>query len=162
MAAGEERSDILQSFLKQFYAGTPFIPKELMLSDEVEEREILEEWLGRKRGQRVYIRVPKKGTKEKLVELAQHNAQIILNQDRERLKKEEGRTIGAVKEIGKWLHMEPPERIEAYDISNISGFQSVGSMVVYEKRKAPSGRITGSSVSNRWKDLMTTPVWKKS
>src|SRR5699024_8318360 len=110
VAAGEERSDILQSFLKQFYAGTPFIPKELMLSDEVEEREILEEWLGRKRGQRVYIRVPKKGTKEKLVELAQHNAQIILNQDRERLKKEEGRTIGAVKEIGKWLHMEPPER----------------------------------------------------
>ena len=78
VAAGEERSDILQSFLKQFYAGTPFIPKELMLSDEVEEREILEEWLGRKRGQRVYIRVPKKGTKEKLVELAQHNAQIIL------------------------------------------------------------------------------------
>lgn len=135
VAAGEERSDILQSFLKQFYAGTPFIPKELMLSDEVEEREILEEWLGRKRGQRVYIRVPKKGTKEKLVELAQHNAQIILNQDRERLKKEEGRTIGAVKEIGKWLHMEPPERIEAYDISNISGFQSVGSMVVYEKGK---------------------------
>lgn len=135
VASGEERSDILQSFLKQFYAGTPFIPKELMLSDEVEEREILEEWLGRKRGQRVYIRVPKKGTKEKLVELAQHNAQIILNQDRERLKKEEGRTIGAVKEIGKWLHMEPPERIEAYDISNISGFQSVGSMVVYEKGK---------------------------
>ena len=135
VASGEERSDILQSFLKQFYAGTLFIPKELMLSDEVEEREILEEWLGRKRGQRVYIRVPKKGTKEKLVELAQHNAQIILNQDRERLKKEEGRTIGAVKEIGKWLHMEPPERIEAYDISNISGFQSVGSMVVYEKGK---------------------------
>ena len=135
VAAGEERADVLLSFLKQFYAGTPFIPKELMLSDEVEEQEVLEEWLSRKRGQRVHIRVPKKGTKEKLVELAQHNAQIILNQDRERLKKEEGRTIGAVKEIGKWLGMEPPERIEAYDISNISGFQAVGSMVVYERGK---------------------------
>ena len=91
--------------------------------------------MGRKRGQKVHIKVPKKGSKEKLVELAAHNAQIILNQDRERLKREEGRTIGAVKEIGRWLSMEPPERIEAYDISNISGFQSVGSMVVYEKGK---------------------------
>ena len=135
VAAGEERSGVLLSFLKQFYAGTPFIPRELMLSDEIEDHEVLEEWLGRKRGQKVHIKVPKKGSKEKLVELAAHNAQIILNQDRERLKREEGRTIGAVKEIGRWLSMEPPERIEAYDISNISGFQSVGSMVVYEKGK---------------------------
>ena len=135
VAAGEERSGVLLSFLKQFYAGTPFIPRELMLSDEIEDHEVLEEWLGRKRGQKVHIKVPKKGSKEKLVELAAHNAQIILNQDRERLKREEGRTIGAVEEIGRWLSMEPPERIEAYDISNISGFQSVGSMVVYEKGK---------------------------
>ena len=134
-ASGAEHSEVLQSFIKQFYAGTPFIPRELMLSEEVEDQQILEEWLSRKRGQRVHIRVPKKGTKEKLVELAAHNAQIILNQDRERLKREEGRTIGAVKEIGKWLSMELPERIEAYDISNISGFQAVGSMVVYEKGK---------------------------
>ena len=134
--AGEEgRGDVLQSFLKQFYAGTPFIPRELMLSDEVEEQEILEEWLTGKRGQKVHIRVPKKGTKEKLVELARRNAEIVLNQDRERLKREEGRTIGAIKEIGRWLGIEPPVRIEAYDISNISGFQSVGSMVVYEKGK---------------------------
>ena len=130
-----ERREVLQSFIKQFYSGTPFIPRELMISDEVEEQEILEEWLSEKRGQKVRIRVPKKGTKEKLVELAQRNAQIVLNQDRERLKREEGRTIGAVKEIGGWLGMEPPDRIEAYDISNISGFQSVGSMVVYEKGK---------------------------
>ena len=135
VAEGEERRDVLQSFIKQFYAGTPFIPRELMLSDEVEEQGILEEWLTAKRGQRVRIRVPKKGTKEKLVELAQRNAEIVLNQDRERLKREEGRTIGAVKEIGRWLGVEPPERIEAFDISNISGFQSVGSMVVYEKGK---------------------------
>ncbi len=135
VAEGEERRDVLSSFVKQFYAGTPFIPKELMLSEEIEDQEILEEWLTRKRGQRVHIRVPKKGTKEKLVELAQRNAEIVLGQDRERLKREEGRTIGAVKEIGKWLGIDPPERIEAYDISNISGFQSVGSMVVYEKGK---------------------------
>lgn len=101
VAEGEERRDVLQSFIKQFYAGTPFIPRELMLSDEVEEQGILEEWLTAKRGQRVHIRVPKKGTKEKLVELAQRNAEIVLNQDRERLKREEGRTIGAVKEIGR-------------------------------------------------------------
>jgi excinuclease ABC subunit C len=135
VAAGEAKTDVLQSFLKQFYAGTPFIPGELMLPEEVEEQAVLEEWLSRKRGQRVHIRVPKKGTKEKLVELAEHNARIVLDQDRERLKREEGRTIGAVKEIGRWLGMAPPERIEAYDISNISGFQSVGSMVVYEKGK---------------------------
>ena len=135
VAEGEAHRDVLQSFVKQFYAGTPLIPRELMLSEEVEEQEILEEWLSKKRGQRVHIRVPKKGTKEKLVELARRNAEIVLNQDRERLKREEGRTIGAVKEIGRWLGIDPPERIEAYDISHISGFQSVGSMVVYEKGK---------------------------
>ncbi|MBQ9061229.1 MAG: excinuclease ABC subunit UvrC [Eubacterium sp.] len=130
---GDDRGAVLQSFLKQYYAGTPFIPKELMLSDVVEEAQIIEEWLTAKRGKRVYVRTPQKGKKEKLVELAARNAQILLSQDRERLKREIGRTIGAVKEIGALLEIEPPERIEAYDISNISGFQSVGSMVVYEK-----------------------------
>ena len=135
VAAGETRQEVLLSFIKQFYAGTPFIPGELMLPEEVEDQAVLEEWLSRKRGQRVHIRIPRRGSKEKLMELAEHNAQIVLNQDRERLKREEGRTIGAVKELGRWLDMEAPERIEAYDISNISGFQSVGSMVVYEKGK---------------------------
>lgn len=130
---GDDRGAVLQSFLKQYYAGTPFIPKELMLSDVIEEAQVIEEWLTEKRGKRVYVRTPQKGKKEKLVELAGRNAQILLSQDRERLKREIGRTIGAVKEIGTWLQMEPPERIEAYDISNISGYQSVGSMVVYEK-----------------------------
>jgi len=132
-AGGESDGDVLQSFLKQYYSGTPFIPKELMLSNEIEESDIIEAWLTEKRGKRVYIRVPQKGTKEKLVDLAKRNADILLRQDRERIRRESGRTIGAVKEIGRWLGMEPPERIEAYDISNISGFQSVGSMVVYEK-----------------------------
>ncbi|MBR2189039.1 MAG: excinuclease ABC subunit UvrC, partial [Eubacterium sp.] len=132
-AAGEERGAVLQSFLKQYYAGTPFVPRELMLSDQIEEADVIEAWLTEKRGKRVYVRTPQKGTKEKLVELAGRNAEILLKQDRERIKREIGRTIGAVKEVGSWLEMEPPERIEAYDISNISGYQTVGSMVVYEK-----------------------------
>lgn len=135
VADEDTRGVILQSFIKQFYSGTPFIPRELMLSDEIEEQAVLEEWLTKKRGQRVHIRIPKKGQQEKLVELAQRNAGIILNQDREKLKKEEGRTIGAMKEIENLLSLKGLMRIEAYDISNVSGFQSVGSMIVYEKGK---------------------------
>ena len=135
IARGDTRGQILDSFIKQFYAGTPYLPKELMVQEELEDQEVLEEWLSRRRGQKVHIRVPKKGTKEKLVEMAQKNAEIILRQDRERLKREEGRTIGAMKEIQNWLGLSDLVRIEAFDISNISGFQSVGSMVVYEKGK---------------------------
>lgn len=131
----DRKAVILNNFIKQFYSGTPFIPRELMLEVEVEEKELLEQWLSGKRGQKVSIKVPKKGTKEKLVELARQNADIVLKQDRERIKREEGRTIGAAKEIAKLLGMERINRMEAYDISNISGFQSVGSMVVFEKGK---------------------------
>lgn len=135
IARGDTRGQIIDSFIKQFYAGTPYLPKELMVQEELEDQEVLEEWLSKRRGQKVHIRVPKKGTKEKLVEMAQKNAEIILRQDRERLKREEGRTIGAVKEIEGWLGLSDLVRIEAFDISNISGFQSVGSMIVYEKGK---------------------------
>ena len=130
---GESPSEILNSFIMQYYAGTPFIPGELMLQAEVEDREVLEEWLTSKRGQKVSIRVPKKGTKEKLVELAQENARLVLFRDRERIKREEGRTIGAVKEIAALLGLDEIVRMEAYDISNTNGFESVGSMVVYER-----------------------------
>lgn len=132
-AAGDSKSTVLQSFVKQYYMGTPFIPKELMLQEEIEETDILEEWLSKKRGKRVYIKVPKIGTKEKLVELAAENARMVLTQDKERLRREEGRTIGAVREIAHWLNLDTLNRIEAFDISNISGFESVGSMIVYEK-----------------------------
>lgn len=131
----DRKAVILNNFIKQFYSGTPFIPRELMLEVETEEKELLEQWLSGKRGQKVVLKVPKKGTKEKLVELARQNAEIVLKQDRERIKREEGRTIGAVKEIADLLGMERIHRMEAYDISNISGFQSVGSMVVFEKGK---------------------------
>lgn len=132
----DREQDILLSFVKQFYSGTPFIPKELLLQHEIEDVKVLEEWLTKKRGQRVHIRVPKKGTKEKLVELAAQNAHMVLDQDRERIKREEGRTVGAVREIARLLGMEEIRRMEAFDISNISGFESVGSMVVFEKGKA--------------------------
>ncbi len=128
-------AELLASFIKQFYAGTPFIPAELMLQQEVEEQELLEQWLTEKKEHRVHIRVPKKGEKEKLVELARKNAELVLNTDKERLKREEGRTIGAVKEIEKLLGLSGVVRMEAFDISNTSGFASVGSMVVYEKGK---------------------------
>lgn len=135
VARGDTKAQVLSSFLKQFYAGTPFIPAEIMMQTEIEDGEIIEDWLTSRRKQRVHIRVPKKGTKEKLVELAKENAWMVLSKDRERIKREEGRTIGAVKEIEDWLGLKDIVRMEAYDISNISGFESVGSMVVYEKGK---------------------------
>lgn len=133
VAKEDPRAQIVSSFLKQFYAGTPFIPKEIMIQEEIEDREVISQWLEKRKGRKVQIRIPKKGTKEKLVELAQRNAELVLNQDKERIKREEGRTIGASKEIAGMLGLPKMERIEAYDISNISGFQSVGSMIVYEK-----------------------------
>ncbi len=135
VARGDSRGQVLTSFLKQFYAGTPFIPHELILQEEVEDSQVIASWLSARRGQKVHIRVPKKGVKEKMVEMAAQNASLILSQDREKIKREEGRTIGAVKEVAGWLGLEGLVRMEAYDISNISGFQSVGSMVVYERGK---------------------------
>ena len=129
----ESDSEILNSFVLQYYAGTPFIPAELMLQDEVEDRKLLEEWLSAKRGQKVVLKVPQKGMKEKLVELARENAALVLSKDKERLKREEGRTIGAVKEIATLLGLDEIIRMEAFDISNTNGFESVGSMVVYER-----------------------------
>ena len=132
---GDGAGEILSSFVKQFYAGTPYIPAEIMLPEPVADAEVIEEWLSGKRGRKVHIRIPQKGMKEKLVELAEKNAALVLNTDRERLKREEGRTIGAVKELEKILGLTGIRRMEAYDISNTSGFASVGSMVVYERGK---------------------------
>ncbi len=135
IAEGDTRSQILEAFVKQFYAGTPFIPREIMLQEELAEEEVISQWLSAKRGQRVYLRVPKKGAKEKLVELAEKNAQLVLSQDKEKIKREEGRTIGALKEIAQLLGLPGISRVEAFDISNLNGFETVGSMVVYEKGK---------------------------
>lgn len=126
-------SGILTTFVKQFYAGTPYIPHEIVLQTAVGDEVLIREYLTKKRGQKVNLRVPQKGVKEKLIELAAKNAQLVLSQDKERIRREEGRTIGAFKEIAGWLHMEHLNRVEAFDISNINGFETVGSMIVYEK-----------------------------
>ena len=131
----DTKGQILATFIKQFYSGTPFLPREIMLPEEIPEQEFLADWLSKRRGGKVYIRIPQKGMKEKLVELARKNAELVLSQDREKIKREEGRTIGALKEIGKLLDMEDLQRVEAFDISNINGFETVGSMIVYEKGK---------------------------
>lgn len=132
---GEETPEILQSFVKQFYAGTPFIPREIMVEYEIQDSSLIEEWLGGKRGGRVSVLVPKKGQKERLMELAHKNAALVLTQDSEKIKREEERTAGAMKEICGWIGLSGVSRIESYDISNINGFQSVGSMVVFEDGK---------------------------
>lgn len=131
----ETKSDIIEAFLQQFYAGTPVIPKEIYVQEELERVDIISDWLSQKKGKKVYLRTPKRGAKEKLVELAEKNAKMVLDSDRERIKREEGRTIGAMKEIAALIGMDHIHRMEAYDISNTSGFASVGSMVVFEKGK---------------------------
>lgn len=131
----EKKSEILENFIKQFYAGTPYIPRELMVQEELKESNLLEEWLTQKRGHKVHITVHRKGQKKKLIDLAEKNAKLVLSTDKERLKREEGRTIGAVKEIEKLLGLSHLSRMEAFDISNTNGFNSVGSMIVYEKGK---------------------------
>lgn len=133
--ADVSNAEIIENYVKQFYAGTPFIPRELMLQYEIADKELIEKWLSDRRGSRVYLKVPKIGAKEKLVELAAQNAKHILEQNTERIRREEGRTIGAVKEIAALLQIDRIERMEAFDISNINGFENVGSMVVFEKGK---------------------------
>ncbi|MCD7865400.1 MAG: excinuclease ABC subunit UvrC [Clostridiales bacterium] len=135
IGAEDTPREVMSVFIRQYYAGTPFIPREIMLQMEIDDVEIMENWLSARRGQKSVIRVPKKGSREKLVALAAQNAQMVLTQDREKIRREEGRTIGAVKEISALLHLGYVRRMEAYDISNTNGFESVGSMVVYEKGK---------------------------
>ena len=131
----DKASTILESFIKQYYGSSPFTPKEIVLPVLVPDHNLIEEWLTNKRGTKVSIRIPQKGTKEKLIEMATTNAKTILNNDKDRLKREEGRTIGAVKELAVLLGLESIKRMEAFDISNTSGLESVGSMVVYEYGK---------------------------
>ena len=131
-------SAVLQNFVKQFYGGTPFVPRELLLQEKIPDQDMIEKWLSERRGSRVHLFVPERGTNKRLMELASQNASLILSQDKERLKREEGRTIGAVKEIAKLLDLPKLQRMEAFDISNISGFANVGSIVVFEGGK-PKG-----------------------
>ena len=132
LTGSESKAEILNSFVKQFYAGTPFVPHEIWVQEELEDAEVIASFLTARRGQKVRFVVPKMGEKERLVELAEKNAKMVLSQDKEKIKREELRTIGAMNQIGSWIGLSGNKRVEAYDISNISGFESVGSMIVYE------------------------------
>ncbi len=135
IAIAEERRQIVSGFIKEYYGGTPFIPAKIVIQDELEDGEVLANWLSERRGQKVYIEVPRRGQKEKMVELAEKNARMVLDQDLERIRRENERTIGAMAEIGELLDLPDLKRVEAFDISNISGMESVGSMVVFENGK---------------------------
>lgn len=132
LTGSESKAEILNSFVKQFYAGTPFVPHEIWVQEELEDAEVIASFLTARRGQKVRFVVPKMGEKERLVELAEKNAKMVLSQDKEKIKREELRTIGAMNQMGSWIGLSGIKRVEAYDISNISGFESVGSMIVYE------------------------------
>ncbi|MBR6404714.1 MAG: excinuclease ABC subunit UvrC [Lachnospiraceae bacterium] len=132
---GTARAEILENFVKQFYSGTPFIPGELLLQEEIGDQLAIGAWLSELRGRKVSVSVPKRGEKERMLELAEKNAQMVLDRDRDKIRREELRTRGAVREIESWLGLAELHRMEAYDISNISGFESVGSMVVFEDGK---------------------------
>lgn len=134
-ATEENDEEVVSEFLKQFYAGTPFIPKEIYIPTETSECGLLEEWLSDKRGGKVSIKSPSKGQKEKMLLLARQNAEMLIKRDAEKHKAEEARTKGATKELAELLGIEKAERIESYDISNTQGFNSVGSMIVYDGGK---------------------------
>ena len=134
-ALEETDEETISSFIKLYYAGTPFLPKEIFVPIQLEETELLEKWLGDKRGGKVSIKAPVKGQKEKMLELAHQNAEMLIRRDEEKHKSEEARTRGAVEELARLIGIEKAERIESYDISNTQGFNSVGSMVVYENGK---------------------------
>lgn len=132
----ESGSAIITAFIKQYYNGTPFIPNELLTEFAVEEPDLLEQWLSGRRGGRVHIIAPQKGEKHKMIELARENAKVVLSRDIEKMKREEARTIGACKELASLLGLPCADRLEAFDISNTSGFLTVASMVVFEKGRA--------------------------
>lgn len=129
-------SQIITAFIKQYYEGTPFVPNEMLTEFAVEEQELLEEWLGQRRGGRVHIITPQKGEKSKMIDLARENASVVLSRDLEKIKREEARTVGAANELAQMLGLPSADRLEAFDISNTSGYQSVASMVVFEKGRA--------------------------
>ncbi len=135
VAEGDSKKEIISQFMKQYYGGTPYIPNVVMLQEEIEDAEVIAEWLSSIKKRKVGIVTPKKGDKEKMVELAYKNAQNILIQDGEKIKREQERTIGAMAQLAGWLGLPVIRRAEAYDISNTNGIESVGSMVVFEDGK---------------------------
>ena len=135
VAEGDGKSEIISQFMKQYYGGTPYIPNVIMIQEEIDDSDIIADWLSKIKKRKVSVVTPKKGDKEKLVELAYKNARMVLIQDGEKIKREQQRTTGAMEEIAGWLNIPNIRRAEAYDISNTNGIESVGSMVVFEDGK---------------------------
>lgn len=159
----EEDAHILGAFIKQMYAGTPYIPRELWTECEPEDCEAILAWLTKKRGHKVFLKNPKRGEKERLLDLAKRNARMVLEQDAEKLKRERERTLGAMEEIEGLLGLSGLNRVESYDISNINGFETVGSMVVFEKGRAKKNdyrkfrirSVTGPDDYHSMEELLT-------
>lgn len=170
LAGDEKRSEIITDFIKQYYAGTPYIPPEIMLQENLIDEELIGRWLTERAGHNVKFLVPKRGQKEKLVELAEKNANMVLNQDREKILKEEARTTGAVKEIERLTGLHDIHRMEAFDISNISGAQPVGSMVVFtdgrprknDYRKFRIKTVTGPDDYSSMREVLTRRLTHES
>lgn len=156
-------TQIMETFIKQYYNGTPFVPNELLTEFPVEEQELLEQWLGERRGGRVHIITPMKGEKSRMIDLARENAKVVLSRDLEKIKREEARTVGAARELAALLGLNSADRLEAFDISNTSGYQSVASMVVFEKgrarknayRKFKLRTVTGPDDYKSMKEVLT-------
>ncbi|WP_213995772.1 excinuclease ABC subunit UvrC [Tepidanaerobacter syntrophicus] len=131
---GAERKEILTAFVKQFYNNTNFIPKEIIIEEEIEDKATIEEWLYGKKGSKVYISIPKRGEKKKLAEMVAENARIYLEQIENKDEREKLKNMQALEELQKYLGLKDiPHRIEAFDISNTQGTESVASMVVFEE-----------------------------
>lgn len=129
-----DRKEIITSFLKQFYIGSAYIPREILVEENIDDLEILEQWLGERKGSKVNILIPKRGEKYQLIQMVNKNARDMINKFGDRFLRKHRENLKALEEIQEALDLDKvPNRIEAYDISNISGVQSVGSMVVFEK-----------------------------
>ena len=130
------RESILGSFVKQFYMEQEYVPKEIIIEDEIEDSFILSEWLSSKKGQKVTIRVPQKGEKKSLIEMVRKNAIEYLEKFSDMNKRKYEKSIGALEELKQILNLDNiPKRIESFDISNIQGVDSIGSMVVFTNGK---------------------------
>ncbi len=159
----EAEGHILSAFIKQMYAGTPYVPRELWTECEPEDSGAILEWLAKKRGHKVMFRHPKRGEKVRLLDLAKRNAHMVLAQDAEKLKQEREKTLGAMEEIERLLGLQGLNRVESYDISNINGFETVGSMVVFEKGRAKKNdyrkfrirTVTGPDDYHSMEELLT-------
>jgi excinuclease ABC subunit C len=132
----DNQGEVIASFIKQFYNGDTYVPKEIILQHEIEDVDIIGSWLTEKRGSKVNLTVPQKGEKHKLIEMVSKNAEDTIKLLVEKYKQDEQKTLGAMKELSNYIGLQKtPKRIEAFDISHLQGVENVGSMIVFENGK---------------------------